>query len=229
MEPQTNYTELSEIISNNLNSIAEGLRAKNQTFTNTELVELLGKENLETKYGVNSDAVMSYSVNFKKLDFQKARKNEGLNLSDEANQYLRLIQSKSNTAIHLKEYKESLRVINQSIIDSDLSDDEKEILKTQIVSLQSSLSFMAANFDLFQNQTATNGKVDVDGGKEKIEDEDKGWWDSWGKCAAGTLGGALTGGLGGAGIGSAVPVIGTTVGGVVGAIGGGLTGAAASC
>lgn len=64
---------------------------------------------------------------------------------------------------------------------------------------------------------------------EMEEIEGGSWWTSWGKCAAGTVGGILTGGLGGAGIGSAVPVIGTGVGAVVGAIGGGLTGAAAAC
>lgn len=66
----------------------------------------------------------------------------------------------------------------------------------------------------------------------------KGWWKSWGRCVAGTLGGALTGagtlGLAGAAIGTVtLPVVGTVsagaVGAIVGGVGGGLTGAAASC
>lgn len=57
----------------------------------------------------------------------------------------------------------------------------------------------------------------------------KGWWDSWGKCAAGIAGGAIGGGLGGGAAGSVIPVLGTTAGAIVGAIGGGLTGAAAAC
>jgi len=65
--------------------------------------------------------------------------------------------------------------------------------------------------------------------QEMEEIEGGSWWSSWGKCAAGTLGGAITSGLAGAGVGSAVPVIGTTIGGVAGVIGGALVGAAASC
>ena len=45
--------------------------------------------------------------------------------------------------------------------------------------------------------------------KELMEIEAGGWWNSWGKCAAGTLGGTGTGVLGGAAVGSSVPVIGT--------------------
>lgn len=56
-----------------------------------------------------------------------------------------------------------------------------------------------------------------------------GWWDSWGKCAAGVVGGAITGGLGGAAGASVIPGVGTAVGGSIGAIGGGLMGAAAAC
>ncbi|MFF1995369.1 Blp family class II bacteriocin [Bacillus mycoides] len=65
--------------------------------------------------------------------------------------------------------------------------------------------------------------------KELMEIEAGGWWNSWGKCVAGTVGGAGTGGLGGAGIGSAVPGIGTAIGAGVGGVSGALTGAAASC
>lgn len=57
----------------------------------------------------------------------------------------------------------------------------------------------------------------------------KGWWEDWGKCAAGIVGGAGLGALGGAATGSAVPVLGTTAGAIVGGISGGLSGAAAAC
>jgi hypothetical protein len=65
--------------------------------------------------------------------------------------------------------------------------------------------------------------------QEMEEIEGGSWWTSWGKCVAGTLGGAITVGLGGAAAGSAVPVLGTAAGAVVGVIGGALGGAAASC
>lgn len=64
------------------------------------------------------------------------------------------------------------------------------------------------------------------------------WWDDWGKCAAGIVGGAGSGALAGAGVGGAgctvvLPIIGTVacgvVGGVVGGVSGGLLGAVAGC
>lgn len=64
------------------------------------------------------------------------------------------------------------------------------------------------------------------------------WWDEWGGCVAGILGGAVTGattlGLAGAAVGTVVlPIVGTVSAGLVGAIGGGiggaLTGAATFC
>lgn len=48
-----------------------------------------------------------------------------------------------------------------------------------------------------------------------------GWWDKWGKCVAGTSGGAILGGLAGTSLGP--------VGVGIGAVGGALAGAAASC
>jgi len=43
----------------------------------------------------------------------------------------------------------------------------------------------------------------------------KSWWDRWGKCAAGAIGGGLTGGVAGCGVGGG---IGVAVGGGVGAV-----------
>lgn len=56
-----------------------------------------------------------------------------------------------------------------------------------------------------------------------------GWWDSWGRCAAGTIGGTGGGAIGGAAAGTVVPILGNGVGAIVGGVSGGLTGAAASC
>lgn len=92
-------------------------------------------------------------------------------------------------------------------------------------------------------ETATNAageKVNfsyslIDSSTLKVDQNDAdgyvsyGWWDSWGRCTAGVVGGTGGGALAGAGVGTTVPVIGTTIGGVVGGVSGGLTGAAASC
>lgn len=64
-----------------------------------------------------------------------------------------------------------------------------------------------------------------------------GWWSDWGKCVAGTVGGAVTGagtlGIAGAGVGVAGGPwgagAGAVGGGIIGGVGGALTGAAASC
>ncbi|MCL2682973.1 MAG: hypothetical protein FWE63_05775 [Bacteroidales bacterium] len=57
-----------------------------------------------------------------------------------------------------------------------------------------------------------------------------GWWNRWGRCAAGIIGGATIGALGGAGI-AAIPTagIGAPVGAIIGGIGGGLLGASGAC
>lgn len=63
------------------------------------------------------------------------------------------------------------------------------------------------------------------------------WWQNWGKCVAGTAGGAITAGGTGAGTGAGVGVAGGpwgagagAIGGAaIGGVGGGLTGAAAAC
>ena len=75
--------------------------------------------------------------------------------------------------------------------------------------------------------------------EEKVEADDcSGWWDCWGRCAAGIVGGAGLGALGGAAVaggGSTVvlPIVGTvacgTVGAVAGGVFGGLAGASQSC
>lgn len=65
----------------------------------------------------------------------------------------------------------------------------------------------------------------------------EGWWDDWGRCAAGTAGGTGTGAIAGAGTGAGIGAAGgpwgvgagAIGGGIVGGISGGLTGAAASC
>ena len=54
------------------------------------------------------------------------------------------------------------------------------------------------------------------------------WLKSLIKCAAVTVGGALTGGLAGAGVGTVLPGVGTVAGGIIGIIGGGLAGATAA-
>jgi len=104
----------------------------------------------------------------------------------------------------------------------------KSELLSQIVLFEKFIGYIQTKITLNTSITTSN----EDDGKCK------GWWSCWGKCIAGTLGGAGTGaltfGLAGAAVGTVtLPVVGTvsagTVGAIGGAIAGGLTGAASSC
>ncbi|WP_419869252.1 hypothetical protein [Chryseobacterium sp. CT-SW4] len=110
----------------------------------------------------------------------------------------------------------------KEIIESKLTSTEKQILIEEI-EFQGQLVKALVALDQKYNPNAVSKK---------------GWWGSWGKCAAGILGGAVTGagtlGLAGAAVGTvALPVVGTVsagaVGAIAGAVGGGLTGAATFC
>jgi len=91
--------------------------------------------------------------------------------------------------------------------------------------------------DAYEDGQQSSDPLDP-GDVEECSEENEGWWDSWGRCAAGITGGAGLGALTGAGYGGAgctmiVPGIGTVACGVVGAvaggIAGGLAGASQSC
>jgi hypothetical protein len=81
--------------------------------------------------------------------------------------------------------------------------------------------------------------VSIGKDEEKVEADDcSGWWDCWGRCAAGRVGGAGLGALGGAAVAGrgctvVLPIVGTitcgTVGTVAGGLFGGLAGASQSC
>jgi len=111
----------------------------------------------------------------------------------------------------------------EEILTSDWNKQEKVNSLSYLVLLEQSLGFMKANQDLVPIAATKSSSPLHEPQKEE------GWWSSWGKCVAGTTGGAIMGGLTGAGVGSTVPAIGTGTGAAVGAVGGGLSGAAASC
>ena len=95
------------------------------------------------------------------------------------------------------------------------------ILKGTAEKTQRSTQIQKAGFGLFSDY----GIEALSGGPSSSS-----WWDSWGKCAAGILGGALMGSLKGASIGTKIlPGKGTVIGAIVGAVGGGLVGARLSC
>ncbi len=92
--------------------------------------------------------------------------------------------------------------------DNSLSLEEKQTLVDNAYFMISFVSLLESYKDIYFPST-TNGK-------------EKGWWEEWGKCAAGTVGEGILGGLGGFGVGG-------VVGAVIGVIGGALHGASSSC
>lgn len=217
-----------------MNSIADKLRANQQTFHNREFVVQYGKQKLESVYGSHSDAINSYSNALSRAGLQNARIMEQLDLSEKAHKFLTLIKEKTESSVNLKAYIDQLIVVDQDIVDSDLSNKEKAILRVQIVALQTSLVFVAKNFDLFRPKANSNGRISNCGDNECEKIEDSNWWDDWGKCAAGSLGTAGTEALAGCGIGAAAglgvaSIPGCGVGAIVGGVSGALIGAAIFC
>lgn len=139
-----------------------------------------------------------------------------------------------------EEYKNNLLNLKKNIINSDISQEEKQLLVDNIGFMVAFVDWMGTLESQYTNKLLSVKTRGLQPDDQKSGDQQKcdGWWSCWGKCVAGTLGGAITGGatlgVAGAAIGTVtVPVIGTisagAVGAVAGAIGGGLTGAAASC
>jgi hypothetical protein len=245
--PTNNKLDLSTLISDHLNSVAEGLRASKQTFANDKLVYALGKQHVEGLYGVNSDASNGFSDIFDNVVYQNGRATNAQDyLSDDAKQYLIQIQESAGTSVHLQAFKEKLDEIDQSIISAPISEVEKTVLRAEVISLDISLTFMAYNFELFHPEAGAYGRTSEGGAEcdasENTCDEkgpttvqDPNWWSSWGKCAASVIGGtgagALAGGEFGLKIGTllASPLKGAIIGGIIGGVAGGIGAASVGC
>lgn len=142
---------------------------------------------------------------------------------------IRSAESPSEAVEHFDEY----------LSDENLSDEQR----IELIVGKEFVSFLVANSQaieegLSESLIARSGDGEPEEeGDTDVQEDDGSWWDSWGKCAAGTLGGAITTGggycWGGAksGIwgGPKGAATGCAVGAVVGAVGGALVGAAASC
>ena len=135
----------------------------------------------------------------------------------------------SSISVSEDDYLRKLRTLKGEIMASGLSPATKSTLLTRVV-LNEELVKYLDNAD----QVARNSEDEDD----DDEEECSGWWECWGKCVTGILGGATTGaltfGFAGAAVGTiTLPVLGTvsagTVGAVAGGIAGGLTGATSSC
>lgn len=132
------------------------------------------------------------------------------------NNYLLAIKNSSgfNTPNKYLNYLNDL--VKDAMSDSDLLPEE---LKS-IIMISKSLEEFIAQGNVYYSSKKTL--------LAKAASSDKGWWESWGKCAAGIIGGAGLGGLAGAAVTSPT-VVGIPVGTAVGVVSGALSGAAATC
>lgn len=207
----------------NLNSLGDQLRENNSDFSDQGMVR-----------AIVEDQASYCNMNLSEFDRATQRINPRSNIKIEvaeqkcATSYqaslISEIDQKANEAETPTEFNNLLEGLEEKILNDYKPDVEKMPILLLIKSQQASVEFIDGNQDLFMQQANR-----IKGG---------GWWQSWGKCAASILGGAVTGGttglLGGAAVGTvALPIIGTAsgavVGGIGGFVGGALTGAVAGC
>lgn len=209
---------------NDLNLIGNVLRKNSFTFANTEAVKISATYVYNEKPEELNAFLNSYNTS--KL------KSKGVNLDVFDSEVLSVINDIEIGLSNSKGFDDFIQFLEIKFDDvflSNIERENKEQLLKYIISYKVAMQFIQDNYDILKvNQNLYGLKSDEEGG----------WWENWGRCAAGVLGGAgaggLTFGLAGAAIGTiAVPGLGTVSAGLVGAIGGaisgGLTGAAASC
>lgn len=135
----------------------------------------------------------------------------------------------NSVSVSEDDYLRKLKMLKGEVMASGLSPATKSTLLTRIALNEELVKY------LDKADQAAHSSEDED---DDEDDECSGWWQCWGKCVTGILGGAATGaltfGFAGAAVGTiTLPVLGTvsagTVGAIAGGVAGGLTGAASSC
>lgn len=228
-----NIEQLRTEIANRFGDLETALRSSKASTIDRETFK---KESLKhlLKVDETSENYMQISENYD-LGYLNSLEAQSFKEKNETKNHSAHLIALSENLVSTDSFQESIVLFNDFYMsidsDRDLSSDEKNILISKVAWYEGALLFFEQNHELFlsdaQNKSITN-----------IQFKGCGWWQRWGKCAAGTLGSALTGGLGGCGGGAAVAAIPTLgvgaapacIGGaIVGGIAGGLTGAAAFC
>jgi len=204
------YEQLSKTLENDFNQVASQLRDRNSNFSDKGSVVNAA----EILYGKESDGFSAFLNSFNNVSSSNGRVNNELTTFQQ--QSVEGIISALSDYSSLSEFQLFLDERFEYFSNQTLDTNDKDFILMYIVSYKVSLDFVANNLDLFSSASSENGRV-------------QGWWSSWGKCAAGIVGGAGLGALGGAAAGSVIPLLGTVAGGIVGGISGGLSGAAAAC
>lgn len=179
------------------------------------LIEIDETSELYNKVSVDYDE--AYFQQFQSFDERKDKKAEHFQLINMLSESISEAESFNSTKDIFNEFFEKIAD------SSELTLDEKNDLLAVGALYEGAINFLEENTYLFipvsEYEIFNSSNIKACS-----------WWDRWGKCAAGTIGGAIAGGLSGCAV-SAVPTagFGCPAGAIVGAIGGGLTGAASSC
>ena len=228
VEPRTNYQSFERELTKVLDQVAIDLRNNDSDFSNAERVKKSVESTLLSNSSKDRD---EFSTNFDKaLSWSKgggvsARKEPTvINVSQFEYDILTKVDALWKSSGDGVAYKEGLENLLDEVSANKIDQVEKEPIMLFLVSYK-------VAFDFVQNNRELSEKGSVSGRTE-------GWWDSWGRCAAGIIGGAGTGGLTGLFVGVAVgtvvlPGVGTAsaavIAGAIGSISGGMVGAASSC
>lgn len=222
------YIQLEKNLATDFNNLATGLRNIPSTLNDKDAVIDVVKKT----YGQDSElynVFLSFYENQISIYSNGRTAEEVINLTPvQEERIVQILNHIPNTS-SLEEFLTYLdNQFNIIANEPRMLASDKDFLLSYIVSYKQTLLFINTNIDLI-----IAGFEDP-----SIGGRTQGWWDSWGKCAAGIIGGAGSVGVGyalaGAGAGTVVlPVVGTVsvavVAGVVGAVFGGLAGAAAAC
>lgn len=227
-----NLHELRNEISNRYNNLEVALKASDEilispmTFKKESLKYLLEVDESADNYEQIS---INYDSGFNSVSSTRLEKG-----TIEDHKYLPYINSLSERIIIVDDFK-SIKLIfedfySEVFTSKNLDTEDKNLLISIAAWYEGTLNFFDENQNLFLSQ-------DQDQFIAAAHLKGCGWWQKWGKCVAGTLGGYYGGALAGCAVGGGVgataagvgAVPGCAVGAAVGAIGGALTGAASSC
>lgn len=216
------YEKFERHLLNDLNQLGDEIRNRRATIDNYEIVE----SGAIRVFGRDSEGSSAFFKNYR----NSLQKSSSINLDEYHPEVLSVIQEIEERIIYCTGSNDFVGYLNKKFDEVYLSDfqvENKQKLLGFISSYKVAIQFIDSNQDILTDSADFS---DLKGALK--------WWNDWGRCAAGILGGAGTGalsfGLAGAAIGTiAVPLVGTVSAGVVGAVGGaivgGLTGAVSAC
>lgn len=238
VEPAINYDAFAVKLKSNLNQIAENLRNQQSNFSNPELVTLSARDVLQVNYHSDQATLTAFEEQFFRSSSMVGTSNtrttsETVYLSEFQYNIVSKVDELWANVTGPSDYKEKLYELFDEVSGIDVESSEKQTGLIYLVSQVVVIDFIINNYDIINSFTTinSNGRTSQDQceSQPSLPECQESWWDSWGQCAAGIIGGTAGGALAGATYGGAgctviLPIIGTVACGTVGAIVGGIAG-----